>query len=110
MSSKIGQLQLLQQNLQNILMQKQQIQEQLTELDSALQELNNTEKAYKIIGKLMITSSKEDLSKDLQQKKEVAEIRLKNFASQEEQMKKSVDETQKEIMEEMKKEKDGKNN
>ena len=99
------QLQLTQQNLQNILMQKQQIQSQLVELESALTELKTTDKAYKIIGKIMIASPKENLTKDLKEKKEVAEVRLKNFNNQEEKLKSNLEELQKQVMAEMQKDK-----
>ena len=105
MSEKIQQLQLLQQNLQNISLQKQQIQNQLLELDSALKELDSTEKAYKIVGKIMLAASKEELSKELKEKKDVADVRLKNFSKQEETLQKSIDELQKEVMAELQKDK-----
>ena len=60
-STKINQLQLVQQNLQNMGAQKQQLQSQIVELDSALLELKATDKAYKIVGKLMLAASKEEL-------------------------------------------------
>lgn len=105
MASKINQLQLLQQNLQNIAAQKQQYENQLIELDSALTELSTTEKAYKIVGKLMIASSSQKLIKELQEKKEVAELRLHNFTKQEEHFKKSVEEAQQHVVAEMDKKK-----
>jgi prefoldin beta subunit len=105
MSEKIQQLQLLQQNLQNVGMQKQQIQNQLLELDSALKELGSTEKAYKIVGKIMLAASKEELSKDLKEKKDVADVRLKNFTKQEETLQKNIEELQKEVMAELKEKK-----
>ena len=100
--SKVNQLQLLQQNMQTIVAQKQQIEEQLSELNSATTELKTTEKAYKIVGKIMIAASPEDMSKELQEKKEFAEVRLKNFTKQEEQMKQDMEKMQKEVMEELK--------
>lgn len=102
---KVQQLQLLQQNLQNLQVQKQQFQSQLSEIDGALTELKKTEKAYKIIGKVMLSASKEDLTKELQQKKEIIDIRLKNFGSQEEKLQKIMEEIQKEAMEELKRKK-----
>ena len=54
----ITQLQLIQQNLQNTLLQKQQLQKQLTEIDSALKELETSPTAYKIIGNIMVASKK----------------------------------------------------
>ncbi len=103
-SDKVNQLQLLQQNLHSISMQKQQIESQLTELNSALTEIKTTDKSYKILGKMMIAASKEDLSKDLQEKKDVAEIHLKNFASQEDKLKEQMESLQKEVMKELQEE------
>jgi len=104
-SSKIAQLQLLQQNLQNILTQKQQLQNQLIELDSALTELNTTDKAYKIVGKIMLAAPKQELIKDLEEKKEVVSVRIKNFSQQEEKLQNNFEEVQKEVVQEMQAEK-----
>ena len=102
MSSKVNQLQLLQQNLQAILMQKQQAESELTEILSALQGVDSTSTTYKILGKIMILSSKEKISKELKEKKEVLEVKLKNFSEQEEKIKQNIDSLQKEVVEELK--------
>lgn len=102
MTSKVSQLQLLQQNLQQILSQKQQLEAQLVELDSALAELKTTEKAYKIVGKMMIASSAKDLLRDVTEKKEIITVRLNNFSKQEEKLNQSMETVQKEAMEELK--------
>ncbi|HLD00652.1 MAG TPA: prefoldin subunit beta [Candidatus Nanoarchaeia archaeon] len=104
-SENLNQLQLLQQNLQNILSQKQQFEAQLVELDSALTELKTTSQAYKIVGKIMIASSKEDLIKDLGEKKEVAGIRLKNLIKQEESLQQNIQSIQDKLMKEISKKK-----
>ena len=100
--SKIAQLQLLQQNMQNLLLQKQQLQNNLLELESALQEIKASEKCYKIVGHIMIASSKDSLSKELTEKKEMNNLRLKNYLSQEEKLKRSIEDTQKEFMQGLK--------
>lgn len=104
-SPKIAQLQLLQQNLQNILMQKQQFQNQVIELDSALTELKTTEKAYKIVGKIMLAAPKDQLIKELEQQKEVVEIRIKTLTQQEERLQHNFEELQQEVVKEMQQEK-----
>lgn len=104
-SPKINQLQLLQQNLQNIAAQKQQYENQLIELDSALTELSTTDKAYKIVGKLMIASSQEKLKKELEEKKEVVKMRLHHFTKQEDKLKQSLEEAQQHLIAEMGKKK-----
>ena len=96
--SKITQLQLLQQNLQNLLLQKQQLQNTLFELESALQEIKTSEKCYKILGHIMVVSPKDAVSKELIEKKEMNSMRLKNYLSQEEKLKKNIENIQKEIM------------
>ena len=101
-SSKITQLQLLQQNLQQHLLQKQQLQNTIIELDSALQEIQSSEKCYKILGHIMVASSKNVLAAELQEKKEVSILRLKNYLSQEEKLKRSIEDLQKEVIKEMK--------
>ncbi len=102
-SAKIQQLQLLQQNLQSLLAQKQQLQGQLIELESAVSELKTTEKAYRIIGKVMLTTSKESLAKDLQEKKEVTELRIQSVEKQEEKLNQAIETVQKEMIKELKK-------
>ena len=66
---KIAQLQLMEQNLQSFLMQRQQFQSQLVEVESALKELDKSKESYKIVGNIMVSTSKEELKKDLEEKK-----------------------------------------
>ncbi|MBS3116440.1 hypothetical protein J4421_02470 [Candidatus Woesearchaeota archaeon] len=82
-SSKATQLHLLQQNLDSVLTQKQHLESQLTEIDSALQELQETSQAYKIIGKIMLA--------------------FHHLKKQSESIKRNIDSLQKEVLEEMKK-------
>ena len=51
---KIGQLQMFEQSMQNLLMQKQQFQLQQVEIESALKELEKVNEAYKIVGNIMV--------------------------------------------------------
>ena len=102
---KRGPLQLIEQNLQGFLMQKQQFQTQLIEIDSALKELETTKEAYKIIGNIMVSSNKEELKKDLQQKKETVELRIKSVEKQEKSLREKASGMQSEIVKELKPEK-----
>lgn len=99
----INQLQLLQQNLQNILLQKQQLQKQLSEIDSALESMKDSTSTYKIVGNIMVASKKTDLQKDLQQKKETFDLRIKNFEKQEQTLKQKLGEFQQKVMQQIKK-------
>ena len=101
---KIGQLQMFEQSLQNFLGQKQQFQVQLVEVESALSELGNTDKAYKIVGNIMVETDKNELKSDLQSKKEMLELRIKTMEKQETQVRERASKLQSEILKKIKKE------
>jgi prefoldin beta subunit len=100
---KISQLQMFEQGIQNFLGQKQQFQMQLVEIESALGELENTQKSYKIVGNIMVESDKEELKSDLQSKKEMLELRIKSIEKQEGQVREKASKLQAEILKTMKK-------
>ena len=96
-------MQMIEQNLSNYIMQKQTFQGQLLETENALKEIDKVkEKAYKIIGTIMIATKKEDLKKDLTAKKEMLDLRIKALEKQEEKLKKSAEDIQKLVMKEIK--------
>ncbi len=100
---KIAELQLLEQNLQNFILQKQTFQAQLLETDNALKELDNSKETYKIIGPIMVHSTKEELKKDLNSKKEILNLRIKNIEKQEDKIKEKADSIQSEVLKQIKK-------
>ena len=108
MSEKLQQLQILEQNLQSFLMQKQQFQQQLIETESALSEIKDAEQSYKILGNVMVSANKDELTKELTSKKEETELRIKTLEKQEERLKEKAESLRKEAMEEIE-EKNGKN-
>ena len=95
---KIAQLQLLEQNMQNFTMQKQQFQMQLNEIASALENLKDSEKSYKIVANILINAKKEDLESELKQKKEMLELRIKKLEKQEEEIREKSQKIQKEVL------------
>lgn len=100
---KIQQLQLLEQNLQNILIQKQASQSQSLEIDNALKELSlTTQETYKIISNIMIKTNKEKLINELNSKKEILSLRIKNLEKQETQLKEKAKTLQQEVIKELK--------
>ncbi|MAG91102.1 prefoldin subunit beta [Candidatus Woesearchaeota archaeon] len=101
---KISQLQMFEQSMQSFLGQKQQFQVQLVEIESALNELDNTEKAYKIVGSIMVQSDKNELKADLKSKKEMLELRIKTMEKQESQVREKASKLQSEILKKIKKE------
>ncbi|MBI5797905.1 prefoldin subunit beta [Candidatus Woesearchaeota archaeon] len=101
---KISQLQMFEQSLQSFLGQKQQFQVQLVEIESALNELESTEKAYKIVGNIMVESDKKELKADMLSKKEMLELRIKTMERQESQVREKASKLQSEILKKIKKE------
>lgn len=101
---KINQLQMFEHSLQNFLGQKQQFQIQLVEIESALSEIGQTEKSYKIIGNIMVEADKNELKADLESKKEMLELRIKTMERQESAVREKASKLQAEILKKIKKE------
>ncbi|MBI2176262.1 prefoldin subunit beta [Candidatus Woesearchaeota archaeon] len=95
---KVRQLQMLEQALQQLLMQKQTFQLQLLETESALKELQGKEEAYKIVGNVMILARKEELEKELKEKKETTELRISSLEKQEARTREKASALQKEVI------------
>jgi prefoldin beta subunit len=82
-------LQQLQQTLQAVLTQKQQLELELTEVEQALSELGNlTEGAviYKSIGSLLVKSKKSKVTTELNERKELLNMRVSVLGKQEERL------------------------
>jgi len=104
---KIAELQSMEQKMENILLQKQNFASQLLEVENALAELQDVKgEAYKIIGNIMVSTSREDLKKDLSNRKEILDLRVTSLEKQEDKVKLESKKLQEEVMKDMKK-KDG---
>ena len=99
----IGRLQMIEQQVQTMAMQKQQFQSQLFEVENALKELKTSKTAYKIVGNIMVLSDKEKLEKDLKQKKEIADLRIANMDKEEKKLKEKAKKLQEELLSALKK-------
>jgi len=81
-------------------MQKQQVEAELSETDRALEELKNTpegEQIFKYAGNLLVKVTKENITKELQEKKEVSNTRTLVLGKQETRFKESLKELQTKI-------------
>jgi len=90
----------LQQNLQAILVQKQQVEVELAEVEKALAELAKMGSdgiVYKSAGSLLVKVNKDDLQKELQERKELANTRSAVLAKQEQRVRESAKEVQNKI-------------
>jgi len=102
--NKLQELQILEQNLQGILMQKQTFQIELAESQGALEELEKSgEEVYKIIGQLMIKSDKSKMKSELEEKKKMLELRIKTLENQEKISTEKLEELRGELLKEQKK-------
>lgn len=100
---KIQNLQILEQNLQSILMQKQAFQIELSESENALKEVTTSkDEVYRLIGQIMIKSSKTEIEKELSQRKDILALRVKAIERQEIQLKTEIDKIKKEVMKNIK--------
>ena len=82
------QFQAYQQQLQSVLIQKENLKLQILEMDKAVEELeaSKEKEAYKIAGPIMIKKNSEDLKKELKEKKENFDLRIKSLEKAEERM------------------------
>lgn len=100
---KINQLTMLEQNLQNVVMQRQQFMTQLREVETAHEELEKTKTAYKIVGNIMVLTDKEELKIELTSKMEMLKLRISTIENQEAKLKKKGEDLQAQILGKMKK-------
>ena len=81
---KIQELQVLEQNLQALLMQKQNFQIDLNEITNALSDLKKSDgEVYKIVGGMMVKSDKASITSDLEEKKKLLNLRISSMEKQE---------------------------
>ena len=105
LQEQIGKMQQSQQNLQSILMQKQQVEMENAESDRALEELKKAsdgDQVFKYAGSILIKSDKKSLLDELEEKKELSKTKTTVLAKQEERLKTSLQEQEQKIQEMLK--------
>ena len=93
-------LQQLQQTLQGVLTQKQQLELELNEVEQALSELEKLTEAaviYKSIGSLLVKSKKTKVTTDLNERKELLNMRINVLGKQEERLRTQVKDLQEKL-------------
>ncbi|MDE1848586.1 MAG: prefoldin subunit beta [Nanoarchaeota archaeon] len=88
----IQEMQVLEQNLHNLLLQKQAFQMELSETKSALKEIDKSGEIFRLIGELMIKTDKEKAKEDLIMKEKVLDMRIKSIEKQEDSLGKRLQE------------------
>jgi prefoldin beta subunit len=102
---QLARLEQLQQNLKSVQMQKQQVDAELGEADRALEELQKAaegEQIYKYAGNLLVKVTKEAITKELQEKKEISNTRTLVLNKQETRFKDNIKELETKIDEMLK--------
>ncbi len=97
-------LQQLQETLQAVLAQKQQLDAELLEIDRALSELDKTpEEAviYKSIGSLLIRTDKAKITSELNERKELTNMRVSVLTKQEERLRSQIKELQERLQKDL---------
>ena len=105
LQEQIAKMQQSQQNLQSILMQKQQVEMENAESDRALEELkkaSDDDQVFKYAGTILIKSDKKSLIDELEEKKELSKTKSTVLEKQEERLKTSLQEQEQKIQEMLK--------
>lgn len=89
---EIQEMQIIDQNLHNILLQKQAFQMELSETKSAQKEIEKSGEVFKLVGELMIKAEKEKVKEDLATKEKVLSMRIKSIEKQEDSLTKRLEE------------------
>ncbi|MFH1151776.1 MAG: prefoldin subunit beta [Nanoarchaeota archaeon] len=101
---KIQELQFLEQNLQNLLLQKQAFQMELSETQAASKEIEKAgDEVFKIIGQLMIKTDKKKLKDELENKDKILTLRVNTLEKQETSLAEKLEKLRDEVMKSMRK-------
>jgi prefoldin beta subunit len=100
----VMEFQLYQQQLQSVVMQKENLKLQDLEIDKALEELQSgkDKTAYKITGSVMVNKPIDEIVSDLKETKEAISIRVRSFESTESKVTERLKELQEKLKEAVK--------
>ncbi len=100
----VAQFQIMQQQLQNVLIQKESLRLNIMEIDQAVEELEKSKDgtAYKITGAIMVRKPAEDIKKDLKDTKEALNVRMTSLKKTEKQLTNKLNELQEKLKEMLK--------
>jgi prefoldin beta subunit len=94
---QLARMEQLQQNLQSVQAQKREVEAEQAEADRALEELKKAaddEQIYKYAGSLLVKVSKEAVTKELMEKKEISSTRTLVLGKQETRLRESLKDLQ----------------
>ncbi|MEX0920994.1 MAG: prefoldin subunit [Candidatus Pacearchaeota archaeon] len=91
----IQEIQMLEQNLQNLLYQKQAFQMEISETEAAKKEVESSEEIFKIVGQLMIKTDKDKIKKEILDKDKLLKLRVESIEKQESAIAEKIEELKK---------------
>lgn len=98
-NNKFQEMQILEQNLQSLLFQKQAFQMELSETKTALGEIEKAgEEVFKIVGQLMIKANKSKVKEDLENKEKLLSLRLQTLEKQETAISEKIEAIREEVL------------
>lgn len=101
--TKLQEMQMLEQNFQNFLLQKQAFEMEFSETESSLEEIKKSDDdVYKISGSIMIKAKKDEILKELEEKKKVLNLRIKSLENQENHLREKLEKLRSELEEKFK--------
>jgi len=94
-----------QQQLQGIMTQREATGMQILEIKKALEELEKTDQkeVYKVAGPILVKTEKTEVKKDLKEKEDVLNVRLKSLEKEEKRVKIKIDDIKEQLTAAMKK-------
>jgi prefoldin beta subunit len=98
----INKLNMLEQNLRQFMQQKQALQAQVLEFESALSELTDDD-SYKLVGNILVKKDPKKLREEIEDEMKKTSETLKNLEVQESKVRDKAESLRKELMEDMKK-------
>lgn len=102
LQTQLVKLQQLQEQLNRLLAEKSIIDSELREINSILEELSKLPQdvtIYEIIGNLLVKKERANVEKDLNERKELLELRAKVYQRNESNLRKQLEEVQKKVNE-----------
>jgi prefoldin beta subunit len=94
---ELQEMQVLDQNLHNVLLQKQSFELELSETKAASKEIAKSGDVYKLIGDLLIKREKSQAKEELENKEKILELRIKSVEKQQDALEKRLEELRKKL-------------
>lgn len=97
---KISKLSNLEDNTKRLSQQRQSFQAELVEVESALDNIDDSKPTYKLLGNFLVKKESADVEEELKQKQNVLSRRIKALKKKQEEAQEKIDDLQSEIMKE----------